>query len=85
VTAKRVKMTYRVVGSFVVMIAGITATIFGRFLGNPLFLYPGIALLILGTVAFAAFMVQRAVVRHRKYGRRHPSSSASAPRNNSRP
>ncbi len=82
-TAVRVNVTSRVIGSFVVMIAGITATIFGSFLGNPLFLYPGIALLILGTVAFGAFMVQRAVARHHKYGHRRPSSSA--PRNNSRP
>ena len=82
-TARRVQMTYRVIGSFVVMIAGITATIFGRFLGNPLFLYPGIALLLLGTVAFGTFMAQRAVVRHRKYGHRRASSSAL--RNNSRP
>ncbi|NQT91788.1 MAG: hypothetical protein HQ559_03430 [Lentisphaerae bacterium] len=73
---KRIRLTYRVTASFVVMVGGITAMIFGRFLGNSLFFYPGIALLVLGGLAFALFMAQRAAIRYRKYGRRRSASPA---------
>lgn len=72
--AKRVRLTYRVIVSFVVMTGGITAMIFGNFLGNPMFLYPGIGLLVLGGLALALFMTQRAANHYRKYGRKRESS-----------
>jgi len=72
-------LTYRVIVSFVVMIGGMTAMIFGRFIDNPLFLYPGIGLLVLGGLALALFMTQRAPSHYRKYGRNRKSSQNARP------